>query len=614
MSTAGPADALVVLGRSPVAEAIARQAAVSGQAAEARQAAGAGPVIRAATVADVPASGVRLVVVDLEDDVASIEALAVLTARPAGSVPPILVDIRDPVLQRALDDSLRARAIVPRPAIVSTASLSVAAAIAELRPYDLAYWRGQARVHAVVIGFSVLGRACFDELILSGVAGELDRPRITILDPDPGAVGQLIARDMPEIGVSAEITVAALDPLRLTAPDGPLAAAAAADPITLVVIATDEPRLTIAIMGALARAQDGDSLAVASVLVLSEARAPLLGLLRPVFRERDFGRQWSVRGGIEGDPDVLDLLLNRADALATRIHNVYQARFGGSGPASGDWAGLPETYRRANRRAAGHLAAKLWTIGLRDRHAGASPFAVEPHAYANVIRPCAESTAEDALLRRLSRMEHDRWCAERRLDGWRFGEVRDDGRRIHPKLIPFDDPRFTDEDIEKDADQVRFLFGTVVESVPEGAVTPLVLGILSAPRDLPGIGIEAALRLCRGESWRPVVVVSGLLDMVECRLLAELDAALTLAGQSWRLLVPEISRGNREIRLVSGPADTARLQGFLDRPSTRFAPIGSPAEPVDLWADPSAPDPHADAIAAYVAARASAVLDGTAGT
>ena len=315
-------------------------------------------------------------------------------------------------------------------------------------------------------------------------------------------------------------------------------------------------------------------------------------------------------GGIDADPDILDLVTHRSDILAERIHDTYCSRFGGSGPASQPWERLRETYRKANRRAAAHLPLKLWTLGLREPGGSADPFAVDPHTYENVIRPCASGTSEDALLRRLSRIEHDRWCAERRLDGWRFGEVRDDARRIHPKLIPFDDPRFTDVDIEKDADQVRFLFGNVVTAASDGAVTPLVLGVIADPQTSGGIAVPAALDLCRTEPWRPVVVVSALLDPLECRLVRDLALDLDRAGASWRLLVPEISLDNRELRIVTELEDRQILASLLDRPTTRFASIGGLMAPADLWADPSAPDPHAEAIVAYVTARASAVVVG----
>ena len=553
----------------------------------------------------------RLVVIDLPSDEETVASLAALVAVTEGCQrPQILANIRDRALRRVVDENLFAMRVEPRPRLVSTAAIAARDAIAAARPYDLAYWRGQDRVHAVVVGFSTLGHDCFEELVLAGIAGDLAHARITILDPDPLGVRKLLDRDMPEIDRSADIAIAPLDPLTLTTPDGPLVAAAAVAPITLIVIALEDDAAALAVMTAIARMQEGEGQGVASCLVLSERGRGLLTLAKPAGRAGDLGRSWMIRGGIESDPDLLDLLVRRADELAERIHDTYRARFGASGPAGVGWADLPETYRRANRRAADHLPAKLWTIGLREPGGSPDPFLVDPHSHAKVIMPSAASTNEDALLRRLSRIEHDRWSAERRLDGWRFGEVRDDSRRIHPKLIEFDDPRFTDEDIEKDADQVRFLFGHVVKPAEDGAVSPLVIGVLSTPRATPGIDVGAAVALAAKETWRPIVVLSGLIDDAECRLVAELDRELGRDGRRWRLVVPEVSRDNREIRAVVADVGRVFLRDVLARPTTLFAPIGGVEAVQDLWADPSEPDPYAEAIAAYVAARAAAIVDG----
>ncbi len=615
-------DHVVVIGDGRIARALAFQQARSGPVmratAEPGHAAEANGVVEVALASD-PASllvataavDARLVFVDQPDDAATIATVAaLLDGTPPDRRPAIVANIRDPALRRVVDDNLWAAAVSPRPRIVSTASLAAEAAIAAARPYDLAYWRGQDRVHAVVIGFSHLGRDCVEELIQSGIAGDLAKPRMTIIDRDPLAVEKLLDRDMPEIELSADIAVAGLDPLTLTAGGGPITAAEAAMPVTLIVVALSDPGQALDAMTSLARMQESEGQAIAAAILVTEGQHSLFNLARPAGRPRDLGRNWAVSGGIEADEDILDLLTRRADALSERIHTAYRARFGGFGAAGSAWESLPETYRRANRRAAAHLPLKLWTLGLRGPGGSEDPFAVDPHTYENVIRPCASSASEDALLRRLSRIEHDRWCAERRLDGWRYGEVRDDVRRIHPKLVLFDDPRFTAEDIEKDADQVRFLFGNVVTASPDGAVTPLVIGIVAGPHPSPGIGVAAALNLCRKEAWRPIVVVSALLDPVECGLLASLDHELGRDGRDWRLLVPEISRDNRELRVISEPDDVALLRAFLDRPTTRFASMGGVLAPADLWADPSAPDPHAEAIGAYITARASAIIDG----
>ena len=149
----------------------------------------------------------------------------------------------------------------------------------------------------------------------------------------------------------------------------------------------------------------------------------------------------------------------------------------------------------------------------------------------------------------------------------------------------------------------------MVTAAPDGAVTPLVLGIVASADPHPGIDVPAALDLCRKEPWRPVVVVAALMTGLECRLTQALADSLTRDGRPWRLVVPELSYGNADLRVVEDAGDRDILRGFLEAISTRFAPIGGAIEPADLWADPSAPDPHAATILAYVASRAVAVID-----
>jgi hypothetical protein len=56
---------------------------------------------------------------------------------------------------------------------------------------------------------------------------------------------------------------------------------------------------------------------------------------------------------------------------------------------------------------------------------------------------------------RLAELEHERWCAERRAQGWRYGAERVDRRRRHPDLVPWED--LSDDSKEKDRDAVRWI-------------------------------------------------------------------------------------------------------------------------------------------------------------
>ena len=49
-------------------------------------------------------------------------------------------------------------------------------------------------------------------------------------------------------------------------------------------------------------------------------------------------------------------------------------------------------------------------------------------------------------------MEHQRWWADRSLNGWKFSEARDDDRRHHPNMLPY--AELSEADKQKDRDSV----------------------------------------------------------------------------------------------------------------------------------------------------------------
>ena len=38
----------------------------------------------------------------------------------------------------------------------------------------------------------------------------------------------------------------------------------------------------------------------------------------------------------------------------------------------------------------------------------------------------------------IARVNHDKWAAERICQGWRYGVQRDDSRKLHPGLVPYE--------------------------------------------------------------------------------------------------------------------------------------------------------------------------------
>ena len=55
------------------------------------------------------------------------------------------------------------------------------------------------------------------------------------------------------------------------------------------------------------------------------------------------------------------------------------------------------------------------------------------------------------LTEELSRHAHDVWAAERLRLGWRYGPSRDDERREHPSLVPYDELPESEKQFDRNA-------------------------------------------------------------------------------------------------------------------------------------------------------------------
>ena len=60
-------------------------------------------------------------------------------------------------------------------------------------------------------------------------------------------------------------------------------------------------------------------------------------------------------------------------------------------------------------------------------------------------KPCPLDTSDvkidsslEALTEQLARNVHEVWAAGRMAEGWKWGEERDDARKLHPCLVPYE--------------------------------------------------------------------------------------------------------------------------------------------------------------------------------
>ncbi len=145
-------------------------------------------------------------------------------------------------------------------------------------------------------------------------------------------------------------------------------------------------------------------------------------------------------------PDVLLDGLN--ETLARSMHTSYRRNQLARGadpsvPSLAPWSELAEDLRDSNRAFAYGIPEKM-------------------RAIACVIVPTTLVELQDAAtiftpdeLETLARQEHERWMRDRIADGWSYGDPRDDARKLHPSLVPYDE--LSSEEREKDRDAIRDL-------------------------------------------------------------------------------------------------------------------------------------------------------------
>ena len=166
-------------------------------------------------------------------------------------------------------------------------------------------------------------------------------------------------------------------------------------------------------------------------------------------------------------PDGRGLLgstvLNEIDRLGRAVHETwYQGNIGRiieaekkgdtkevaglrNKPSFKKWVDLTEAQRDDNRCAGDHIEVKIRAVGLDPKQPDLK------EAWAKL---------DASTLDMLSRMEHERWAAPLWLANWEAGP-RDDARRIHNNLVPYDELNqgTKDYDTEQVKAAVQYLLG-----------------------------------------------------------------------------------------------------------------------------------------------------------
>jgi hypothetical protein len=125
-----------------------------------------------------------------------------------------------------------------------------------------------------------------------------------------------------------------------------------------------------------------------------------------------------------------DALFGKRDEVAKAFHDAYLKDKIGHTPSNSrtdqDWSQLSQTYRRSNYAAADHAPLKLLSSGFM------------PMARSQVPHGDWSIASDAKSVEIQAKLVHRVWEIDRRLEGWRFGKVRDDEQLIHPELKPYE--------------------------------------------------------------------------------------------------------------------------------------------------------------------------------
>lgn len=301
------------------------------------------------------------------------------------------------------------------------------------------------RVHLIIAGFGAMGESLTVQAARIGSFANGLTPRVTVVDLRAGQREREFAGDHPQVGDLVDLAFVAgdvRDPAVLERIRG--WADETGTLTTIAVCLDDDTRSLSCALGVLSRLDNTDT----PLLVRMSESDGLATLLDDEVCDATWARV-DAFGTVEGSCTREALLHEELDAIARVLHEDFVEKRLAEGrdpddPSLRPWERLDESLKASSRASADHIPVKLRAV---DCHA-----ATDGDAARRI------DTFTDPELELLGRMEHARWCAERRLAGWTPGARRPPEKET-PDLVPWDE--LTDDVKKLDFDVVagipRFL-------------------------------------------------------------------------------------------------------------------------------------------------------------
>jgi hypothetical protein len=305
-----------------------------------------------------------------------------------------------------------------------------------------AHDQGAERIHALLFGDPDWLEAMMTEIILTTGTTRHGKPMITLGCGNVAAFESRLGERYPEIAEEADlrfVELGAAHPWELA--DFHLARLAG-PPVTGAYFLFPQDANAISCYLAFLEQAGAMPLFKAPAFILTDSyefvTPPSGAALRPL-QPVPFGARRQIVA-------ACGLLSGTAGLTEQAYHTAYLSFAPREAAASRPWFQLSEEYRIANRRAVAHIFAKLFDAGFDLRGW------MEQHDVWSALPALAEG---ESLYRsagereRLAILEHQRWTCDRRLNGWRYGEQRDEVHKLHPDLKPYEELSETIKDFDR---------------------------------------------------------------------------------------------------------------------------------------------------------------------
>jgi hypothetical protein len=308
----------------------------------------------------------------------------------------------------------------------------------EHSPFEGDFKEGGRRPRILIVGLGKMGRSLAVQASRDwwlSQAGSGRKLRIAVVDKEAGAKMELLRLQYPQLDEACDFDAW---PLQKNAPEfergGFLYDADGRLDVDAVYICFDDD--VHALVDALTLHRKTRAHDVPIVIRMSR-EGGLAALLKDDRRAGDY-RRLHVFGVLDRTCVLEALLRGRHEILARAIHEDYVRHQKESGatpeanPSMVPWDDLPEDLKESNRHQADHIEVKLAAIGcglqsLTDWQAAS--FERLPDDVKAVFD-----------VERLARMEHERWCDERRRQGWTYAPgPKDLTKKTSPSLVPWEE-------------------------------------------------------------------------------------------------------------------------------------------------------------------------------